>query len=61
MCNINAIQIQMQHKFDTNVSGSTMCKVRRKVRKGKGGLDEDENIKSTELLCCVPEDIGGKI
>ena len=38
-----------------------MSKVRRKVRKGKGGFDEEANIKSTELLCCVPEDIGGKI
>ena len=45
------------------VSAATMSKVRRKVGKGKGDLDEEANIKSGEkdLLCCVPEDIGGKI
>ena len=42
-----------------------MSKVKRKVRKGKE-QHEDANIKSSsapagQLLCCVPEDIGGKI
>ena len=42
-----------------------MSKVKRKVRKGKE-QHEDANIKSSsapagQILCCVPEDIGGKI